>query len=99
MRILIPKGSHRDVERGGAYGIQMRDGTTYDADRKGYIDVTNPAHLDQIRKNPVMRDVGLRVDQVDFRLTVDENVCPSCGFSGFRWQRTCPKDGTELELT
>ena len=99
MRILVPKGSNRDVERGGCYGIQMPDGTTYNADRRGYIDVNNSKHLDQIKNSRAAQDVGLRVDQASFRVKKQDKTCPRCSFSAHLWQKKCPRDGAELETS
>lgn len=100
MRILIPRGDPNNVQNGGCYGIQLPDGKKYDADRQGYIEVSDQRHLDWIQNSTVARDVGLRVGQTDFQLRKQEGkYCPKCAFHAHLWQKTCPRDGAELETS
>lgn len=99
MRIAIPKGDPRNVENGGCYGIQLPDGTKYDADRRGYIDVNDQRHLDWIAKSSVAQDVGLRVGQTHFQVKKQDKYCPVCDFHAHSWQKECPRDGAELETS
>ncbi len=78
--------------------VQMRDGTTYEVSRNGYVSIDRNDHLDQLRRRGTD---ALNAEQVLESPTLmvhlpDGNVCPGCGFSAWPWQRSCPRCGGRL---
>jgi hypothetical protein len=83
----------------GCTGLQMEDGTRYDANRAGRLEsVDRPDHVRQILKaseasgNPIANAVyGAPVGSPSRR-------CPECTFVGYGWQRECPKGHGPMPL-
>lgn len=66
----------------------MRHGR-YDANRSGHVTVEDPAHLKAIKLLGDTYNIGERVP-----VTADlPGWDCSCGFSAYRFQRTCPRCG------
>ncbi len=78
-------------------GIDMSDGTRYPASG-GKIKIDNPKHAKAYLKSGNGQMVGTSISTFSELHTV-ENNCPTCGFVGWPWQKTCPKCATDLEIS
>jgi hypothetical protein len=82
---------------GGAFGIEMADGTKYDT-HDGAVDVQRPDHIRAIRQS--MNYSKGRVGSVNATYGfagAEGKRCAGCHFVAFAWQDSCPKCGTSLE--
>lgn len=97
-RVLIPKGKSSDPQSAGCFGLEMQDGTKYDPDRRGVVNIDNPHHL-ALLKGEVGRKAGIIVGQNmlnEVGRKLRGKTCPRCHFSGWPYQTHCPRDGVEL---
>ncbi len=75
----------------GCTGLQMEDGSRYDASRSGRLVVDRPEHVKAIMKasaasgGPISRAVHGAPTGTPSR------HCPVCTFIGYGWQQECPK--------
>lgn len=82
----------------GCTGLQMQDGTRYDAGRDGRITVDRPDHARHIER--VGRNGGGHVHKVmvGAPVGVPSKQCSPCRFTAYSWQSRCPKCGGDLIL-
>jgi hypothetical protein len=75
----------------GCTGLQMEDGTRYNAGRDGRIVVDRPDHQAHIER--VGRNGGGHVHRIMVGAPVRSASmeCEPCRFVGYGWQRECPK--------
>jgi hypothetical protein len=80
----------------GCTGLQMEDGSRYDASRSGRLTVDRPEHVKAIMKaseasgGPIARAIHGAPSGTSSR------YCPECTFIGYGWQRDCPKGHGEM---
>lgn len=82
----------------GCTGLQMEDGTRYDAGRDGRIVVDREDHARHIER--VGHNGGGHIHKVNItapRHTPDR-VCPQCKFVGYAWQSQCPRCHVPMPL-
>lgn len=77
----------------GAEGMDLPDGTHYDADRSGHVEVDD-RHVAAIRASTA----GTRgwAGQTPYTFTGKSRHCPRCSFVAFLWQHECPRCHTPL---
>jgi hypothetical protein len=93
-RMLVPaRGTHDGVPT-GCTGLNMEDGTHYDANRAGHIDVEDPGHVSAMLRNTD----GFVTDQKFAAVKAPGVTCVTCGFNGFRFQLSapCPRCGGKM---
>lgn len=80
----------------GCTGLQMEDGTRYNAGRDGRIVVDRPDHAAHIER--VGRNGGGHIHRVmvGSPIGVASTSCEPCRFVGYGWQSVCPKCGGPL---
>lgn len=79
-------------ELSGCIGVKMLDGTVYNTNRKGEIEIDNQRHIKELKNDKQLADL---VNQKAYSFVAKENNC-NCGFTAFSWQTTCPKCGNSL---
>lgn len=80
----------------GITGATMEDGTVYRARRGGVMTVERADHIAAMKRDPRVAE-NIAVETFHAGPRTSGRVCPRCGFSGWSWQMTCPRDGTETE--
>ena len=60
----------------------------------GVVDIENPHHAKVLRAMGKVEDTV--TDVITGAIHVPERTCPACGFVGYRFQATCPRDGTPM---
>lgn len=76
----------------GCTGLQMQDGTRYNASRTGRLeDVDRPDHVREIMRRS--DESGGMISRAVYAAVADTSSrhCPECTFIGYGWQRECPK--------
>lgn len=85
----------------GCVGITTRDGKTFDADRRGHVDV--PDHYSHEVKNCTTARLGVISDASGTIHIASsdkpERFCPTCHFNPWPWQTQCPRDGAKFVRT
>lgn len=82
----------------GCTGLQMQDGTRYQANRAGRVVVDRPDHARHIER--VSGEGGGHIHRSTGGIPVTgAKHCPACRFVGYGWQSTCPRDGNTLTAT
>lgn len=79
----------------GITGATMEDGTVYRARRGGVMTVENAEHIAAMKRDPRVAD-NIAVETFHAAPSLGRH-CPTCHFSAWEWQMTCPKDGTPTE--
>lgn len=77
------------------YGVKAFDGTVYRTRPGGAVEINNPKHLKEILHDPQI--AGDIVQERGMPL-VEGKTC-TCGFEAFKWQKECPRCGTEMKGT
>lgn len=80
----------------GITGATMEDGTVYRARRGGVMTVERADHIAAMKRDPRVSD-NIAVETFHAAAGMSGRHCPTCSFSAWPWQMTCPKDGTETE--
>jgi hypothetical protein len=80
---------------GGCQGVDMGDGTKYDVDGRGRIEV------DERHARQMLQSENGRMGAISELVHGFGDVSPGerrcgCGFNAFRWQRVCPRCAAEL---
>lgn len=72
----------------GAEGMDMADGTHYDADRSGHVEVDD-RHAAAIAASTA----GTRgwAGQTPYTFAGGSKHCARCNFTAFLWQHECPR--------
>ncbi|MDE2100388.1 MAG: hypothetical protein KGL39_24260 [Patescibacteria group bacterium] len=86
----------------GCLGVQMPDGTKYDANRSGTFEVEDPVHVGQLLGNEHLRSGWLGGGKVSVSLTtsVPDRYClgthkgKPCNFNLLPTTRICPRCGS-----
>ena len=91
-KVALPKG---------CYGVEFPGGQKFNANKRGVVDV--PDKLAKQIKTSTVGEGNLGVISSLERQGLGHNIeggraCPTCAFRGFKWQKTCPRDGTLMEV-
>ena len=81
----------------GAKDVEMQDGSRYRG--RGTLKHGRTIEVDRsdhIRAMDSQDSLQRMADFAGAHIAKDENVCPSCHFSAWPWQTTCPRCGTEM---
>lgn len=81
---------------GGALGVDLPDGRSLRADRRGRV-VVDDADAAAFRGSSAMRRYDAIIEVASYRRVSgpDDRVC-DCGFAPWPWQRECPRCGDAL---
>lgn len=85
------------VVQKGCMGFTMEDGTRYNADRRGHIKVDNPEHAYHVERNSRIAGGHIATATQPLDPRIASTWCKDCKFTGWGWQKNCPKCGAELE--
>lgn len=75
----------------GCTGLQMDDGSRYDASRTGRLTVDRPEHVRQIIKASESSGGPIANAVYGAPTGTATRHCPECSFIGYGWQQRCPK--------
>ena len=77
--------------------VQMKDGTVYRPDARGYVRVSH-RHEDEMARSRAPRErKGADLDYMTLSMPgADGKECPDCGFGAWTWQYVCPRCGNSL---
>lgn len=85
----------------GATSFQMQDGTFIRGrgnSRRGMtIEVDDPNHAKAVDR--AAKEGHIIRQEFSAPKGVGERVCPSCSFTAWPWQSTCPRCGAETEVS
>lgn len=81
----------------GCMGVSMEDGTRYNADSSGRIRVENPMHAHYIEQNAKIAGGHIHQAGVATQIKTKSRYCAPCRFTGFAWQKNCPRCGAEMK--
>jgi hypothetical protein len=72
-------------------GLEMQDGSRYNASRTGRLDVDRPDHVREIMRRS--EESGGTISRAIYTAAAESTsrFCPACKFIGYAWQRECPK--------
>lgn len=84
----------------GALGLDLPDGRSVQADRRGRV-VVDEDDARAIRGSSAFRryDSLIELAPGRFASAPDSPSCDGCGFVPWHWQRTCPRCGHALGAT
>lgn len=80
----------------GCTGLQMDDGSRYDASRSGRLTVDRPEHIRQIIKASEASGGPIANAVYGAPVGTATRHCPECTFIGYGWQSQCPKGHGEM---
>ncbi len=82
----------------GALGVDLPDGRSIKADRRGVITAWNDADARAIRGSSAMHryDAVIELGQARFHSLPGDRLCAGCNFSPWGWQTVCPRCGADL---
>ena len=84
----------------GAKDVEMQDGSRYRGrgtlKHGRTIEVERSDHLRAMSSQESLQRMA---DFAGAHIDKPENVCPTCHFSAWPWQRSCPRCGTQLEAS
>lgn len=92
-RVYTKPVTERFGDLRGITGATMEDGTVYHARRGGVMTVDRADHIAAMKRDPRVAE-NIAVETFHGSPATRGRHCPTCGFSGWSWQTTCPKDGT-----
>lgn len=75
----------------GCTGLQMEDGSRYNASRSGRLVVDRPDHVKQIMRASEASSGPIAHAMYGAPSGVETRHCPECAFIGYGWQSDCPK--------
>jgi hypothetical protein len=95
--MLVPPRRVRDGDLTGCTGATMEDGTVYNANRYGHMEVASEAHAKAMVKNPAAP--GHVIEAKFSGAGLSGASCTTCGFGAFKWQCSapCPRCGGEIK--
>lgn len=75
----------------GCTGLQMQDGSRYEASRSGRLTVERPEHLKAIMRASEASGGPIAHTVYGAPTGTATRHCPVCAFIGYGWQSQCPK--------
>lgn len=76
--------------------VQMKDGTVYTPDRRGYVSVSH-RHEDEMAHSRAPRErKGQDLDYLVLAMPGGAGKSCVCGFTAWTWQTVCPRCGSAL---
>lgn len=91
-RVFTKPLTERFGDLRGITGATMEDGTVYRARRGGVMTVDDPSHVAAMKRDPRVAD-NIAVETFH-AAPARGRYCPTCHFSAWAWQVTCPRDGS-----
>lgn len=78
--------------------VEMKDGTKYHPDRNGFLTVSHAHEGEMDRSRAQYERKGADLDSMSLLAPpgMAERICANCRFTGWPWQRVCPKCGGDL---
>ena len=74
----------------GCTGIEMPGGIKADADKNGHVRIDNPG-LERYATKSGNAGIGAFAKRPEIFRGGSTKICSSCAFTGFGWQKTCPR--------
>lgn len=95
-KMLVPASGYSDGVPTGCVGLNMEDGTHYDANRAGHIEVDDPGHVAAMLRN----SDGFVTTAKFSAVRALGAHCSDCGFEGFKFQLSapCPRCGGHMTM-
>jgi hypothetical protein len=81
----------------GCTGVELPNGTKVDANKYGKVILDGQAERAAVKSGLAKTGVISRTTMGFGHVKGNSAVCVSCGFTGWGWQTTCPKDGAEMK--
>lgn len=91
-KVFTPPVRERFGDTKGVTGATMEDGTVYRS-RQGVMTVDRADHIAAMKRDPRVAE-NIAVETFHGGPKVRGRHCPTCKFSAWDWQMTCPRDGT-----
>lgn len=82
----------------GSTGLQMEDGSRYDASRSGRVTVDRPDHVRAIMRASDKSGGPIAEAVHGGAVGGPSRECPVCRFIGYLWQPGCPKGHGPMPL-
>jgi hypothetical protein len=83
----------------GCTGIELPNGKKIDANRQGKVTIDEPRDVRQAMKSGVAQTGVITRTALGFGHVKGGGAeCTGCFFTGWKWQDTCPKCGSEMKI-
>lgn len=82
----------------GCMGLDMADGSRYNASRTGRLEVDRPDHVREIMRRS--EESGGMISRAVYTASsvTSSRFCPECTFIGYGWQQECPKGHGAMQI-
>jgi hypothetical protein len=81
----------------GCIGVELADGTKVDANKQGKVVVDHPQAERLLSKSSLGKQGVISRTSIGFgHVKSNTAVCSGCGFTGWGWQKNCPKCSAEM---
>jgi len=83
----------------GCTGVELPNGQKIDANKQGKLTIDDPRAEKFASKSFLSKQGVVSRTTLGFgHVKGETSQCTSCVFSGFAWQTTCPKCGSEMKI-